>query len=100
MKCWGETVSASELLELMNTIDPAFLHAVRELQADAAINPEDIGLTGFGNLDTGLTDLVQLVYISCWGGKVHIPNQEVAEEFLNTLTQAKNSPANKTKPVS
>ena len=38
---------------------------------------------------------MHLGYLSYQDGKVHIPNQEVAEEFLNTLAQAKNSPAYK-----
>ena len=83
----------------MNAVDPAFQQAVKDLLAgdsvDVTIDKKGIDLTDFGNLDTALTALVHLGYLSYQDGKVHIPNLEVAEEFLNTLAQAKNNPAYK-----
>ena len=96
---WEATGSAQDLLALMNTVDSAFQQAVKDLLAgdsiSVTIDKKGFDLTDFGNLDTALTALVHLGYLSYQDGKVHIPNQEVAEEFLNTLAQAKNSPAYK-----
>lgn len=99
VKYWEGTGSAAELLELMNSVDPKFQNAVRDLLAGipvrVTVDPKGIDLADFGNLDTALTALVHLGYLSYQDGKVHIPNLEVAAEFLNTLAQAENSPANK-----
>lgn len=99
VSCWEETGAASELLALMNSVDPKFLDAVRDLLAgvpvDVKVDPKGIDLADFGNLDTALTALVHLGYLSYQDGKVNIPNLEVTAEFLNTLAQAENSPAYK-----
>ena len=83
----------------MNSVDPAFQQTVRNLLAEVPVKIEvdskGIDLSDFGNLNTALTALVHLGYLSYQDGNVRIPNLEVAEEFLNTLAQANNSPAYK-----
>lgn len=94
---WGKTGSDAELLYLMNSKDPAFQKAVRDLLAGIPVWIGREGGIDFSNLSTltdTLTALVHLGYLTYEDCCVHIPNQEVAASFLNTLRRAKSNPAN------
>ena len=96
---WKKTGAATELLSLMNAVDPQFQIAVRDLvlgySVRISVNDDGIDLSDIGNLDTALTALVHLGYLTRKDGYVRIPNQEVTAEFFKTLKKAQNSPAYK-----
>lgn len=98
---WEKTGSATELLTFMNTVDPLFQQVIKDLLLDIPvalnIDRKGIDLSDIRDLRTALTALVHLGYLKYnkESRTVEIPNREVATEFVEILSQAKNNPAYK-----
>ena len=94
---WNKTGAASELTNLINSVDPSFQDTVKGLLAgtpvDVDVDDDGIDLSDLGTLDTTLAALVHLGYLTYQDGKVRIPNLEVTNEFMKILSRAKHNPA-------
>lgn len=94
---WGGTGAATDLLNLMNSVNSNFRRASRNLLSGASVeitvDNEGIDLSDVGTLNTALIALVHLGYLAYQeDSTVCIPNQEVAAEFLKASRQAKSNP--------
>lgn len=98
---WSKITIAAELLDLVNSKNSQFQEAVKALLVGVPviidIDKEGIDLKDLDNLNTVLTILVHLGYLryNKNNSTVEIPNMEIALEFFDILSRAKDNPAHK-----
>ena len=86
---WNKTGGYSELEEYITKDFDGLGEAVTRMLAGEAVEVNVFGfsndLDSFQNKDEVITALIHLGYLTSEGGKVRIPNREIAEEFANSV---------------
>lgn len=86
---WNKTGGYSELEDYITKDFDGLGEAVTQMLAGEAVEVNVLGfsndLDSFHNKDEVITALVHLGYLTYSGGRVRIPNREIAEEFANSV---------------
>ena len=94
---WTSSAAATELFEVMDSREPNFQRAVRDLLVGHSVwvgKEMKINFNDLKNINHAMIALVHLGYLAYHKtkGTVSIPNQEITEEFMNVLNSLEDNP--------